>query len=280
MAKLKPPNPAIEFGDTIEDTVVPDSVVRMWSKLAGVRKAMARLYGADWGNEELRLYVARREWEKKIAWEAASNAGLVGGGMVGERKSASALDTTMLPKGEDIEAAVQRVMDSFPDLTEANRPMVRQREYYNRVLEQLAKRLQAGLADKGDAGHVRQTQQMLIDIQKEARQIEKDLRLDAGSLRSGGIEELRAEIIKVMDRSKALLNKHAIRIMCPACMASRQERHINLGWLLYHFRQDKPFHFFTICPYPDCDQAIHIYGGPGQETVIENGPKTIGPLKG
>jgi len=282
MAKLKPPHPAIKFGATIEDTIVPDNVVRMWSKLKGVKSALNNLYGEDkWGDAEVRRYVARRQWERKLAWDAAQAVGL------GDTVTPAGAGTTPAPKdvddptkGQEIEGAVQRVMDGFPDLTEANRPMVRQREYYNRVLEQLAVKLHAGLAGDGTASNVRQIQQMMTDIQREVRQIESTLGLDAGSLRSGGIDELRAEIVTVMDRSKALLDKHAIRIVCPACLASQQERHINLGWILYHFRQDGPFHWFCVCPHPECGQAIHIHGGPGQETVIENGPSDIGPLRG
>ena len=276
MAKLKPPNPAIEFGATIEDTIVPDGIVRMWSKLKGVRSSLDAMYGAgEWGDAEARHYVAQRQWERKLAWDAAQAVG------PGDISAPAVPGAPLAPnKGGDIEAAVQHVMDNFPDLTEANRPMVRQREYYNRVLEQLVVKLHANLVGDGKAADVRQTQQMMTDIQREVRQIEKTLALDAGSLRAGGIDELRAEILKVMDRAKALLDKHTIRIACPACQASRQERHINLGWVLYHFRQDGPFHWFCVCPHPECGLAIHIHGGPGQETVIENGPSDIGPLRG
>lgn len=263
----KKPNPQVRFGETIEDTVVPDSVVRIWEKLLPVRRKLDSMYGeGQWGTEDLRRYVAQREWEKKLAWEAANTQAL------------SVPDVAPSVPSADVDAAVQRIMDSFPDLTEVNRPMVRQRELYYHTLGQLAIKIQEKMAE-GSMGDVRQMQQIMTDLQREVRQIDAALGLDAGSLRSGGVDEIRKEIMTVMDRARALLQKHAVRISCPACLASKQQRNINLGYILFHFRQDVPFHFFTVCPHPDCGQGIHISGGPGQETTVENAAKNVGPLR-
>lgn len=270
----KPPNPQVRFGDTIEDTVVPDSVVRTWENLQPVRRAMDRIHdGEEWGFEDLRRYVARREWEKKLAWEAHTTA------LVAKTVQAPTVPgSTSAAPLETVEAAVQRVMNNFPDLTEVNRPMVRQRELYYRALRPLAAQVAEDIASN-NMKDVRSKQQIMTDMQREVRQIESALGLDAGSLRSGGVDEIRREIYTVMDRAKALLDKHAVRITCPACRASKAERHINMGYILFHFRQDVPFHFFTICPHPECNQGIHISGGPGEETVIENAARNVGPLR-
>ena len=267
----KPPNPKISFGETIEDTIVPDSVVRIWENLQPVRRAMDRIHGeGEWGFEDLRRYVARRQWATKLAYDATTAP-----------KEAQALtvpDATPAAPTETVETAVQRIMDNFPDLTEVNRPMVRQRELYYRILGPLAEEVASDVA-QGNIKDVRQKQQIMTDLQREVRQIESSLGLDAGSLRSGGVDEIRKEIYTVMDRAKALLDKHAVRITCPACRASKTARHINMGYILFHFRQDVPFHFFTICPHPDCGQGIHISGGPGEETVVENAARNVGPLR-
>lgn len=278
MARLRPPDPRVKFGDTIEDTVVPDGLVRSRSKLKPIRSMMDRRYGeGNWGDEEIRQYVARAEWQKKLVWEAAQAAGVP--------TTVELVATTKEPvkpgvpiDDAEIEEATQHILDTFPDLTEANRPMIRQREYYNRILPHLAAGILHDL-EQGNDAQVRQKQQTMTDLQREVRQIDKDLGLDAGSLRSEGIDDVRKEVLTVMDRSLAMLNKHAVRIVCPACRAGKQEVHINLGWLLYHFRQDDPWHFFCKCPHPDCRQGIHIRGGPEQETVIENTPQDIGPLR-
>lgn len=281
MARIRKPDKRVVFGDTIEDTVVPDGLVRSRSKLAGVKRALDKMYGEGvWGIEEARRYVIQREWEKKIACDAAQRAGV--GDTMALVPVASAdeepADLSVPIDDAEIEAAAQHILDTFPDLVETNRPMLRQREYYNRILPYLAAGILAALKS-GDDTQLRQKQQIMTDLQREVRQIETTLGLDAGSLRSGGVDEVRGEVLIVMDRALAMLNKHAIRIACPACRAGKQERHINLGFLLYHFRQDAPWHLFVICPHPDCQQGIHIYGGPEQEPVTENTPKDVGPLR-
>ena len=272
----KRPHGSTEFGTTLEETIITDALIGQRRNLLPIRRKLDRMYGeSEWGENELRAYIARSEWDKKVArdkWNATKDA--PGAPEAPEAKTGAPATLSNF----DLDTEAERFMQDYPDLGEINRPMVRQLILYNRLLVNLAEQMESEIIGK-DPTAARRTQQMMTAIQSEVRQIHKVLGLDAGSLRSGGAEERRQEILQTMDRAKALLNKSAVRITCPACLASSQERVINLGYVLYHFKEEMPFHWWTLCPHPDCGQGIHIHGGPGRETVIENGPRTMGPLR-
>lgn len=262
----KAPNPLIKFGTTIGETQVPGGLILSEANLKPVQRKMERMHGAGkWGELELRQYIIQREWAKHIAYQrylahqertSKSEAG------ISERQPYGAHER------------VQAIMDHFPDLTDAQLPDVRSLVILQRSLEALSPELDSAIQSKR-LDDVRKIQQTMTSLQGEIRALQRLLRIDVGSLRGEGPEELRREIMTVMDRAKALLQKHAVRLYCPACQ--KADRAVNLGFLLFHFRDDVYWHMFLSCPHPECRQGVHILSMPDSEMQIFNGPEQIRP---
>lgn len=260
----KPPDKGVIFGATIEDTVVPDHIVRSRSKLLPVSRKMDRMYGeGEWGDDELRQYICQQEWKKRQKYQQY----LTEQGQAGPT----------LVAGTTADERVESLMQQFPELSEAHLPMVRQLVAFERGLARLTVQFDEAVTHK-DLPKVRKYQQAMTDLQRELRLMSQQLQIDVGSLRGEGAVEIRQEVMTLMDRSQALLQKHAVRLTCPAC----QEKGIviNLGFLLFHFRDDVPWRFWCACPHERCGQGIHIEGGPDRSMTTYSGPEHIRPPKG
>ena len=260
----KPPDKNITFGATIEDTVVPDHVVLSRSKLLPVSRKMDRMYGAGrWGDTELRQYICQQEWKKRQKYQQY----LVEQQQTGPTPVA----------GVTADERVASLMQQFPELTATHLPMVQQLVAFERGLARLTVQFDEAV-DHKDMAKVRKLQQAMTDLQREIRQMTQQLRIDVGSLRGEGTAEIRQEVMALMDRAQALLQKHAVRLACPAC----QEKGIviNLGFLLFHFRDNVNWHFWCVCPHTKCGQGIHVEGGPNRAVTIYNGPEQTRPPKG
>jgi len=219
----------------------------------------------NWGDNELRLYLAQNAIERKLEWERWQ----------AERPAQEQQPVSL----GTLANRVAEIMSAHPHLTEANRRQVEQLAAHERAFSVATMKFQQAVED-GNVKDMRQYQQTMTGLTAEIRQLMRSLRIDVGSLQGEGPEELRQEILEMMDQAKAMLQQHAIRLVCPACTIRKEgPAHINLGFLLFHFRDDVPWHLWLTCPHPKCGQGIHIVGGPGRETLIYNGPEHIGPPK-
>lgn len=260
MAKRSSRKSSIIVGATIEETIVPDHVVTGRRNLIGIKRAMNKIYGeGEWGNEEVRAYLAERAWRKQ------------------HPKGDDTPTATSLGPAKDLEAQrVEEIMKTF-DFNEAQLPTVKQLAAFEVGLEGLTEKFRDAVL-KGDVSRVRLLQQAMTPLSREIRQTQQTLRIDVGSVHGEGVSELRKQVIDTMDRARSLLQEHAVRLECPSCQTSQTATMaINYGFLLFHFRNDVPWHMWFQCVNPTCKQGVHILGGPNTDIITFNGPERISP---
>lgn len=93
-----------------------------------------------------------------------------------------------------------------------------------------------------------------IQLIAEHRKIQEQLGI-ARNQREGELDQETA-LRRLVEGSRALLEKRSVRIECPECL--RQRRKINLGFIVYHFHRQSYWTFSTLCP--RCGAQITLTG--------------------
>ena len=66
----------------------------------------------------------------------------------------------------------------------------------------------------------------------------------------------REYVTSVIQKSAAFVREHAVPIRCPHCTKEEAQVELNLGMILFHFRQDVPWRFECQCP--RCGETVQI----------------------
>jgi len=66
----------------------------------------------------------------------------------------------------------------------------------------------------------------------------------------------REYVTSIIQKASAFVREHAIPIRCPHCADEDAQVDINMGMILFHFRQDVPWRFECQCP--RCGETVQI----------------------
>lgn len=98
---------------------------------------------------------------------------------------------------------------------------------------------------------------MVKSLTSEHRAIQSTLGISrAARDKTRSREDLADYIQDIIRKTAAFTDEHAIQIRCPHCALSPAETEINMGFILFHFRQDVPWHFEFQCPL--CQEAVKL----------------------
>lgn len=69
-------------------------------------------------------------------------------------------------------------------------------------------------------------------------------------------EDLVEYIQDIIGKTAAFVDDHAVEIRCPRCVLSPSETEIDMGFILFHFRQDVDWSFEFECPL--CQESVRL----------------------
>ena len=214
-----------------EDIVVTDGEVRSWKAMKGTKAAMKNLHGEDWGDEEVKLFIQAKRFEK---WQEE---------LVNEVES---------------QERFKKYMEAFENYTPNDEQMVLAMCSIEVQLENIRKTLEGGKIS--DVAEIQKLSKAQTDLLKEHRQLQGALgiqRQDRKTHKETALELIKEEI----ERGRQFMKDKLIAITHEGC-------NIQEGWVLYSF-QELPYKCQFTCP--RCGGDIIIEGGDPEETkkVIE-----------
>jgi hypothetical protein len=68
--------------------------------------------------------------------------------------------------------------------------------------------------------------------------------------------DLATYVQDIIRKTSDFVDEHAVPIRCPHCYESPANVEIDMGFILFHFRQDVPWHFEFQCPM--CQQTVRL----------------------
>jgi hypothetical protein len=210
------------------DIVVTDSEVRSARNLKGTTDAMRNLYGDNWGDEEVRLFIQEKRFEKFQEQ------------LVDEAKS---------------QKRYKRYAGAFENLTPNDEQTILAMCVNEEQQERLAETLASTKITVGNADEIKKLHKVLTDLTTEHRQLQKALgiqRQDRKSEKQTALDLVRTEI----DHAREFMEERLITITHEGC-------NIQIGWVLNNF-QELPYRCQFTCP--RCGGDIIIEGGDPEET--------------
>jgi len=211
-----------------------------WRTLVGVRSHMDQKYGQDnWGDDEFTQYMLGRyqfyrEQEKRLAEPQVP-----------------------LPSDDEIERRVQEYLRVYEEPAAPNdMVMLRQMATMEVQMESVQTRLNTAIQD-GDQARTRTWSGIMKSMVKDHRDIQSLLGIDRTSRdKSKSRDEMVEYIQDIIRKAGEFVDEHAIPIRCPTCMESQAQTELDMGHILFHFRQDVPWKFEFQCPM--CGEVLTI----------------------
>lgn len=215
---------------TLPDDVTDADVTR-YSKLAGVRKALDKKYGAgSWGREQVALYVHERKQAKLAEAE----------------KPPAPRPTYVSPA--TFQAKLDEYLAAFDRVTPNDRQSFMNLVSLEINLDRVRDRLNAEDISAEDYAKLVESQ---TKMSREHRQLQDGLGI--GRARRKSEASAQDEIEKLRAGAARFLARQTVRIECRACRTT-----INLGFLALHFRDEVPWLFQQGCP--KCSAVIRLAG--------------------
>jgi len=115
-------------------------------------------------------------------------------------------------------------------------------------MDEIDTQLRAGGLSARDHKDLSETQ---TTLSREHRLVQQALGI--GRAARGEQVNIENEIRKFREAARIRIENETVAIRCPVCPES-----YNLGFILYHFRQDQPWSFLTNCP--KCGSPIQLVG--------------------
>ena len=227
-----------------EDIAVTDGEVRSWKAMKGTKAAMDNLYGDEWGDEEVKLFIQDKRFEK---WQ--------------EDEGGTALEQ------DDIAKRYQGYMEAFENPTPNDKQTMLAMCVNEVQQESVARTLRNTTITITNADDVKKLHKVMTDLTTEHRQLQGALgiqRKDRKTHKETALELIKAEI----ERGRQFMEDKLVTITHEGC-------NIQEGWVLYNF-QELPYKCQFTCA--RCGGDIIIEGGDPEETkkVIERVKKPEG----
>lgn len=98
---------------------------------------------------------------------------------------------------------------------------------------------------------------MVKDLTSEHRNIQATLGISRSARdKTKSREDLADYVQDIIRKTASFMDEHAIQIQCPHCALSPAQTEIDMGFILFHFRQDVPWHFEFQCPL--CQESVRL----------------------
>lgn len=219
------------------DAEIPPGKIRQYRALKTTQAYLDKTYGAgNWGDEEVAAYIRQKQAEKagRRTLEAAA-----------ERIGVTPPDA--LP--QDFDARLRQYILSYEGITPNDLTSFRTLV----TLDMQIEKLQRQLVETDDVLVQTKIGDSVATLSREHRQLQDSM----GIARAKRKAETNAqdEVNRLRDGARAFVEKLGVEIKCQHCRSDFQ-----MGWLLFHFRDDTPWRFSFTCPNPKCGRITEILG--------------------
>ena len=223
-----------------------ESKAERYRNLAGIRRHLNDHHGkGNWGDDEFDQYMRQLYDEAREDAEVLQRSEL--------RKALPAVkpDAT-------VEERIQAYMDYFEDVSPNDLVMIQTMVNLEMAIESANQQwVDVLTGDSINRTAAKGWSDIIRGLSREHRQIQETLGIERAGRDERDKASDQVEYVRdVIRRSAAFVKEHAIQIRCHHCMAEDAEVEIDLGFILFHFRQDAPWEFRFQCP--RCGEAVQI----------------------
>lgn len=238
---------------------IPDSYIKRMGRLRSIVNLLDKRHGqGQWGDPEVVEYILTTDTVK----ERRAAAGLEALGLVRQR-------------AKDFEQRVAEFVSSFEDVTYNDEVAIRQAVSIEIELETLSDRIR-NTGGKMDVADLKELTQLQVKLSAEYRQIQSSLGID----RAKRDTELNAadEIKKFVEGAKKLFAGRLVRIECKNQGCKDSNKKINQGFIMFNFKGQVPFRWWSACPACGGDVVINIEADPSKDWRALVGETTNGKV--
>lgn len=214
-----------------------------YRNLAGVRRHLNDHHGkGEWGDDEFYQYM--RELYDAEAEEA-------------RMADAAHKEIPVAPEGATEEERVQAYLDYFENPSPNDMVMIRTMVAIEMAIESANRQYIHALT--GDVSRTAATgwSTIIRNMSREHRLIQDTLGISRAHREREDKSADQVEYVRTtMRRAAEFVAENSIPIRCPYCTEEEAAVEINMGFILFHFRNDVPWQFGFECP--RCGQSVSI----------------------
>jgi len=209
-----------------------------YKNLAGIRRHLSTMWGkGKWGDDEyVRYLMELYEHDREALTKKPPKEVPIPTGSADERFAA--------------------YVEYYEDPAPNDILLLRQMARIESQLDTIQDSWEVAVADGNRTG-AKGWSDMVKSLTAEHRNIQKTLgisRSDRDKTRSR--EDLAEYITDIIGKTAKFVDEHAIQIRCPHCALSPAQTEIDMGLILFHFRQDVPWSFEFQCPL--CQETVKL----------------------
>ena len=239
-------DPDLEIlGQSFEDWLESHKNYR---NLAGVRRHLNDRFGkGNWDDTEFVQYM------RELYEDACKKAEVIQ-----RREQRERASLPILPPEATEKERIQAYLDYYEDPAPNDLVMIQAMATYEVSIHNAQQHLQITLEGKEPSRAAAKNWADIIQgLTREHRQIQDTLGIGRAERdKEDRTADQREYITGIIQKSAAFVREHAIPIRCPHCTSEEAQVEINLGMILFHFRQDVPWHFECQCP--RCGETVQI----------------------
>lgn len=216
-----------------------------YRNLAGIRRHLNDHYGkGEWGDDEFDQYMHELYGRAVEQSEAA------------ERAERPPKEFPIAEEGATFDERVQAYIDYFENPSPNDLVMIRTMVSIEMAIENANQQYVAALsADSVSRSAAKGWSDIVRQMSREHRLIQETLGIGRAKREKEDKDVDQVEYVRsVMRRATSFVKEHSIPIRCPYCTGEEAEVEINMGFILFHFRQDVPWRFEYQCP--RCGESI------------------------
>jgi len=209
--------------------------LRRDGRLKPIRDRLDKMYGVgDWGFDELAADAVRRSTKVREQQRDVKRAEKQ------EKKE----------EGKAFDERVKQYLTHFQNATPNDMMLLRQMVDIELQLDNISEMRR----DLKDVMEIKRLGELQVKLSAEHRQIQTLLGVDRNSRETQ--VDAAVEVKRLVDGAKKLLEERSTPIRCPYC---NNQRKLNLGFIVYHFR-DTGWQFTFTCPNPECAKEVMLRG--------------------
>lgn len=220
-----------------------------YRNLAGVRHHLNNHYGrGEWGDDEFYQYMRELYDERRADEEVAAT-------------DEETKPFPVLESAASVEERIAAYVEYFEDVSPNDLVMIRTMANLEMAIERANQQWVEALSGEDTSRRVaKDWSDILRNLSREHRQIQDTLGIGRAKREKEDKSADQVEYVRsVMRRAASFVNEHTIPIRCPYCMDEEAQVEINMGFILFHFRDDVPWQFGFECP--RCGQSVSVVKG-------------------
>lgn len=211
--------------------------------IAGVRRSISNQYGRGWGDDEFVAWMHDKYDREQEAIQIAE-------------KLASRPPYMDAPPGTGVEERLEHYLQYYEEPAPNDLILLRQMARIEVALDDIAEKQMQALEDGNRAG-AKGYSDMFKSLTGEHRSIQKELGIDRVRREHGKAKaDLATYVQEIIQRTSEFMEEHTIPIRCPHCKNAPGKTEIDMGFILFHFRQDTSWGFECKCPL--CGEAFRL----------------------